>query len=69
MAAINTDIVTLRGAFARVQIQRRSKDDLPKHVKGKAWWFESIPDQPAYIGYYIGKQPNEQAVEFLRIRG
>ena len=68
MAAINTEIITLQGAFSRVQIQRRTKDNLPKHVKGKAWWYESTPDQSAYIGYYIGEQPNEQAVEFLRIR-
>jgi len=49
-------------------ISRRTKDDLPRHVKGTAWWHQDNRN-PELTGYYHGTQDNNFAIEFLRIRG
>ena len=68
MAALITDIVTHRGTFTHIEVPRRKQDDLPKHVKGQAWFHTSAPGQEqALTEYYVGQTPNDQAVEFLRV--
>ena len=69
MAALQTSIRASRGIFPEVRITRRTKDDLPKHVKGNAWWYHQSRD-PQLTGYYIGEpSKNDVAVEFLSIGG
>ena len=70
MTALITDIVTHRGTFTYIEVPRRKQNDLPKHVKGQAWFHTSPPGQEqALTGYYVGQTPNDYAVEFLRVRG
>jgi len=47
---------------------RRKKDDLPRHVKGTAWWYTNSRN-PELTGYYYSTKDTNYAIEFLRIRG
>jgi Retrotransposon gag protein/Zinc knuckle len=67
VAALVLDISTFRGSFRDHQVPRRTKNDLPRHVLGEAWWAAS-PDFPLIQGYCLGEPPHHSPIEFLRIR-
>jgi len=46
---------------------RRKKDNLPKHIKGTAWWYHN-PKNPELNRYYFGTQNDNYTIEFLHVR-
>ena len=74
MAALDPHIPSLCGIFADYQVQRCTKDDLPKHVKGPHIWFcNGNRSDGTFLhllqGYCIERDQEEIAVEFLHIAG
>jgi len=48
-------------------VAHRTKDDLPRHVKGTVWWHQDNRN-PELTRYYFGTQDNNYVVEFLHVR-
>jgi len=46
----------------------RTRDNLPRHVKGAAWWHNNSRN-PELTGYYYSTQDNNYTIKFLCVRG
>ena len=69
MAAIIIEPQTYRGTFPKHRVPRRQEDDLPRHVKGEAYFFNAEKVNPLLTGYYVGEAPNDRSIEFYRLKG
>jgi len=49
------------------EVARRTKDNLPGHVKGTIWWHQDNRNSEL-TGYYHGTQTDNYAIKFLRVR-